>query len=152
MTIIDRILCRPCIFCVIADGSTPTRLIYKDDEIAAFNDINPAAETHILIVPIDHVKSVKTMTTDHIPLLEKMHQKGIDLLKERGHDPEQSRLGFHVPPFNTVDHLHLHVVGGVMKSNFRKLKYETGRMWYMDLTQLQATLDKKRRLQEGARL
>lgn len=63
----------------------------QDDEIAAFNDINPAAETHILIVPVDHVKSVKTMTTDHIPLLEKMHQKGIDLLKERGHNPEQSR-------------------------------------------------------------
>ncbi|KAK3836129.1 MAG: HIT-like domain-containing protein [Linnemannia gamsii] len=152
MTIIDRIFCRPCIFCAIAEGSTPTTLIYKDDEIAAFNDISPAAETHILIVPVDHVKSVKTVTTDHISLLEKMRLKGIDLLKERGHDPEDSRLGFHVPPFNTVDHLHLHVVGGAMKSNYRKLKYETGRMWYMDLTQLQANLDKKRRLHEGARL
>ena len=63
-----------------------------------------------------------------------------------------SRLGFHVPPFNTVDHLHLHVLGGELKSKFRKLKYETGRMWYMDLFQLEADLEKKRRQQEGARL
>ncbi|KAF9933848.1 hypothetical protein FBU30_004244 [Linnemannia zychae] len=152
MTLIDKILCRPCIFCAIAGSGTPTQLIYKDDEIVAFQDINPAAETHILIIPVDHIKNIKAVTTDHIPLLEKMRLKGIDLLRERGHDPEQSRLGFHVPPFNTVDHLHLHVIGGAMKSNFRKLKYETGRMWYMDLTQLQSTLDKKRRIQEGARL
>lgn len=80
----------------------------QDDEIAAFNDINPAAETHILIVPVNHVKSVKTMTTDHIPLLEKMHQKGIDLLKERGHDPEQSRY----------DSMFCIVIGMVLKEDY----------------------------------
>lgn len=80
----------------------------QDDEIAAFNDINPAAETHILIVPVDHVKSVKTLTTDHIPLLEKMHQKGIDILKERGHDPEQSRY----------DSMSLIVIELVLKENY----------------------------------
>ncbi|KAG0369436.1 HIT-like domain-containing protein [Gamsiella multidivaricata] len=152
MTLLDKVLCRPCIFCNIVEGVLPEKLIYKDNEIAAFDDINPAAETHILIVPVAHIESVKTITTEHAGLLEKMRQKGEELLKERGHEPEASKLGFHVPPFNTVDHLHLHVLGGAMKSKFRKLKYETGRMWYMDLHQLQADLDKKRRVQGGARL
>ncbi|KAG0267238.1 hypothetical protein BG011_007647 [Mortierella polycephala] len=142
MTLLDRILCRPCIFCEIVGGSTSAELIYK------------ATETHILIVPVAHIQTVKTLTptTEHISLLEKMRLKGMDLLRERGHDPEESKMGFHVPPFNTVDHLHLHVLGGAYKSRLRKLKYETGRMWYMDLTQLQADLERKRRLQEGARL
>ncbi|KAG0045024.1 hypothetical protein BGZ83_009727 [Gryganskiella cystojenkinii] len=152
MAFINKILCRPCIFCGIIDGTVPGTLIYKDDEIAAFNDINPAAETHILIVPVAHIHNMKSLTVEHQGLLQKMRSKANDLLLERGHDPEASKLGFHVPPFNTVDHLHLHVLGGELKSKFRKLKYETGRMWYMDLFQLQADLEKKRRLQDGARL
>ncbi|KAF9174179.1 hypothetical protein BGX21_007100 [Mortierella sp. AD011] len=124
----------------------------SDDEIAAFQDIKPAAETHILIVPVAHIENIKSLNSEHTGLLEKMHQKGIDLLKERGHDPEVSKLGFHVPPFNTVDHLHMHVLGGQFKSKFRRLKYETGRMWYMDLTQLKTDLDKQQRVQQGARL
>lgn len=61
----------------------------------------------------------------------------------------RTRLGFHVPPFNTVNHLHLHVLGGELKSRFRKLKYQTGRVWYQDLEQV---LDKYKRVSEGARL
>ncbi|KAF9985928.1 hypothetical protein BGZ65_009374 [Modicella reniformis] len=81
-----------------------------------------------------------------------MHQKAIDLLKERGHEPEASKLGFHVPPFHSIDHLHLHVLAGEMKSGFRKLKYESGRMWFKDLHQLQTDLDKQLRNQQGSRL
>ncbi|KAF9897126.1 hypothetical protein BX616_006148, partial [Lobosporangium transversale] len=61
-----------------------------DDDIAAFNDINPAADTHILIVPVVHIDNIKTVTVEHADLLEKMKQKGIELLRERGHDPETS--------------------------------------------------------------
>ncbi|KAF9292479.1 hypothetical protein BGZ68_005162 [Mortierella alpina] len=171
MTLVETLLCRPCVFCEIVEGRIPGKIIYKaghltgpcsamerkpDNNIVAFDDINPSSETHILIVPVAHVESVKTLapTTEHQGLLEMMRLKAIDLLKERGHDPEDTntRLGFHVPPFNTVGHLHLHVLGGEFKSRFRKMKYEPKRMWYMDLAQLQADLEKKRRVQEGARL
>ncbi|KAF9984628.1 hypothetical protein BGZ75_003790 [Mortierella antarctica] len=162
MTLVETLRCRPCIFCEIVEGHIPGKIIYKaghlmdltDNDIVAFDDINPSAETHILIVPVAHVESVKTLTptNEHQGLLEKMRLKAIDLLKERGHDPEDTKLGFHVPPFNTVGHLHLHVLGGEFKSRFRKMKYEPKRMWYMDLAQLQADLEKKRRVQEGARL
>ncbi|KAK3809149.1 MAG: HIT-like domain-containing protein [Benniella sp.] len=127
-------------------------LLDKDDEIAAFQDINPSAETHILVVPIEHIRNVKFVTTEHMGLLEKMRQKAIELLKERGHEPEVSKLGFHVPPFHSIDHLHLHVLGGEMKSKFRKLKYESGKMWYRDLHELQADLEKQLKAQQGPRL
>ncbi|KAG0208152.1 hypothetical protein BGX28_000767 [Mortierella sp. GBA30] len=131
-----------------------SNILLQDSDIVAFHDISPSAETHILIVPVIHIETVKTLqpTDEHQGLLEKMRLKATELLKERGHDPEESKLGFHVPPFNTVDHLHLHVLGGAFRSKFRQMKYETGRWWYMDLSQLQADLEKKRRLQEGARL
>ncbi|KAF9430159.1 hypothetical protein BGZ94_008099 [Podila epigama] len=144
--------CRPCIFCEIVEGQFPGKLIYKvpiDDHIAAFHDINPAAETHILIVPVAHIESVKTLKAADHDILEKMKSKAYDLLRGRGHDPETSKLGFHVPPFNTVNHLHLHVLGGEFKSRFRRLKYQTGRVWYQDLDQV---LDKLKRVREGARL
>ncbi|KAF9336257.1 hypothetical protein BG006_009213 [Podila minutissima] len=142
-------LCRPCIFCEIVEGNIPGKLIYKDEHIAAFDDINPAAETHILIVPVAHIESVKTLQPTNYDLLERMKSKAIDLLQDRGQNPENSKLGFHVPPFNTVNHLHLHVLGGELKSRFRKLKYQTGRVWYQDLDQV---VDKFKRVRDGARL
>ncbi|KAG0328043.1 hypothetical protein BG004_002629 [Podila humilis] len=120
-----------------------------DEHIAAFNDINPGAETHILIVPVEHIDSVKTLQAKDYDLLERMRAKAIEFLVEQGHDPEASKLGFHVPPFNTVGHLHLHVLGGKFKSTFRRLKYQTGRVWYQDLEQV---TEKFKRVREGARL
>ncbi|KAG0320358.1 hypothetical protein BGZ99_004550 [Dissophora globulifera] len=152
MTLLDRALCRPCIFCEIVNGNVPNKLIYKDDEIAAFEDINPAAEAHILIVPVAHIRNIKSLNSEHTSLLEKMRLKGVDLLQDRGYEPQSSKLGFHVPPFNTVDHLHLHVLGGEMKSKYRKLKYETGRMWYQDMSQLQKDLERQRKASQTSRL
>ncbi|KAG0293277.1 hypothetical protein BGZ98_002246 [Dissophora globulifera] len=91
MTLLDRALCRPCIFCEIVNGNVPNKLIYKDDEIAAFEDINPAAETHILIVPVAHIRNIKSLTTEHSSLLEKMRLKGVDLLQDRGYEPQSSK-------------------------------------------------------------
>ncbi|KAG0100313.1 hypothetical protein BGZ93_002550 [Podila epicladia] len=84
-------LCRPCIFCDIVEGNIPGKLIYKDEHIAAFDDINPAAETHILIVPVAHIESVKTLQPTDYDLLQRMKSKAIDLLQDRGHSPENSK-------------------------------------------------------------
>ncbi|KAG0213046.1 hypothetical protein BGX33_003178 [Mortierella sp. NVP41] len=103
----------------------------------------PAAETHILIIPAVHIDSVKTVQVTDYQLLLKIKAKALDLLKQHGHEPENCRLGFHIPPFNTVDHLHLHVLGGEFKSALRSAKYETGKKWYMDLSKLFADLEQK---------
>ncbi|KAI8837551.1 HIT-like domain-containing protein [Chytridium lagenaria] len=98
------------------------RIVYRDDEIVAFADINPAAKVHLLVIPKTHIDSVLNLTHASIPLLNRMRQIGHDLLI----DPEFShshRLGFHVPPFTSVPHLHLHVIGLPFKNWVRSLKY-----------------------------
>jgi diadenosine tetraphosphate (Ap4A) HIT family hydrolase len=57
----------------------------------AFYDIQPAAETHILIIPAAHIESVKTVQPPDYDLLLKMKAKALDLLKEHGHQPENCR-------------------------------------------------------------
>ncbi|KAF9360407.1 hypothetical protein BGX26_009532 [Mortierella sp. AD094] len=131
---------RPCIFCEIANDHSSEKILYQDSDIVAFYDIKPSAKTHILIIPKEHIESVKTIHESDYDLLLKMRAKAHDLLGERGHDPQTSRLGFHVPPFNTVYHLHLHVLGGDFKSAKKRLKYEEGKKWFMDLEQLIAKL------------
>ncbi|KAG0251676.1 hypothetical protein DFQ27_008598 [Actinomortierella ambigua] len=84
--------------------------------------------------------------------VKRMHAKGQEILAERGYDSKNSKLGFHVPPFNTIDHLHLHVLGGEFKNAFRRKKYESGRMWYMDMSQLLEKITKMKKVQETARL
>ncbi|KAF9429616.1 hypothetical protein BGZ76_001173 [Entomortierella beljakovae] len=70
-----------------------------------------------------------------------MRAKAHDLLLERGFNPATCRLGFHVPPFNSVYHLHLHVIGGEFKSHQKSLKYEVGSKRFMELGQLIAMLE-----------
>ncbi|RCH92592.1 hypothetical protein CU097_008187 [Rhizopus azygosporus] len=68
-----------------------------------------------------------------------MTELGKRLLKEEGFNPEdetQIRLGFHVPPFNSVNHLHMHVIGLPFKNKFRYLKYKVGLPWFMDINAL----------------
>ncbi|KAG0054726.1 Histidine triad nucleotide-binding protein 3 [Gryganskiella cystojenkinii] len=119
--------------------------------MVAFHDRNPAAETHILIISLEHISSVKTVQPHHLELLLRIKLKALELLMDHGHDPgdpTQARLGFHVPPYNTVDHLHLHVLGGEFKSAYRNTKYEKGRKWYLDLEDLFTRLRMKSSIQE----
>ncbi|KAF9988317.1 hypothetical protein BGZ75_009647 [Mortierella antarctica] len=137
---------KPCSFCRIAAGNTSDHVLYQDHEMVVFYDIKPAAQTHILIIPKEHIISVKTVQISDYDLLLRIKAKALDLLKTLGHDPETSRLGFHIPPFNTVNHLHLHVLGGSFKSAATSVKYEKGRKWYMELSELLADLEQRRSL------
>ncbi|KAF9327009.1 hypothetical protein BG006_009640 [Podila minutissima] len=96
-----------------------------------------------MVIPARHIISVHTVTVDDYDLLLRMKAKALDLLKQFGHNVEASRLGFHIPPFNTVNHLHLHVLGGKFKSALRESKYEPGKIYYMELSQLLAKLETK---------
>ncbi|KAF2897522.1 hypothetical protein ILUMI_08651 [Ignelater luminosus] len=99
-----------CIFCNICSGAQPTEILYQDDEIAIFNDIKPAAKYHYLAIPKQHIQNVRSLTTDHKPLIEKLINTGKNVLQEKGADINDIRLGFHVPPFNSISHLHLHLI------------------------------------------
>lgn len=101
-----------CIFCKIAKHELPTTTIFEDDKVAAFNDINPKAPLHILVIPKEHIQSIAHLESDHNEILAKIIYTARHLAAERG-------LGGYKLVFNVgreggqvIDHLHLHLLGG----------------------------------------
>ncbi|KAM6915128.1 adenosine 5'-monophosphoramidase HINT3-like [Xenentodon cancila] len=101
-----------CIFCLIAnDKDQETKVIKQDEELLCFRDICPAAPHHYLVVPRQHITSCRSLNRQHISLVERMAELGEAVLRYQGiTDMKDIRLGFHQPPYISVDHLHLHVL------------------------------------------
>lgn len=121
-----------CIFCGIVRAEDPEKLIYKDEDLVAFKDIKPAATHHYLIVTRKHIKDAKQLTSDDKPLVEKMISAAENILKERGANMSDVRLGFHWPPFNTIQHLHLHAISPVSEmSLMQSVIFRPGTWWFV---------------------
>jgi histidine triad (HIT) family protein len=106
-----------CIFCKIAAGQIPSRKVYEDEELLAFDDIHPSAPVHFLVVPKHHIASLAQVGPKHVPLLGKMLSLVPRLALQEGCNPYPEG-GYRVV-INTgteggqeVHHLHVHVMGG----------------------------------------
>ncbi|XP_056150592.1 adenosine 5'-monophosphoramidase HINT3-like [Lampris incognitus] len=101
-----------CVFCLIGSGQDAhAEVIGKNDELVCFRDICPAAPHHYLVVPRQHILSCFSLQPQHIGLVEKMADMGRAALHDQGiTNMKDIRLGFHKPPYTSVDHLHLHVL------------------------------------------
>ena len=77
-----------CIFCRIVERRLPARIVFEDDEIVAFEDTNPQAPIHTLIVPRKHLASLKDATPDDAPLLGRLFMVAAQLARERGLEPK----------------------------------------------------------------
>ncbi|KAM9840153.1 adenosine 5'-monophosphoramidase HINT3-like [Aulostomus maculatus] len=108
---------KPCIFCFIASGEDEmTKVIRKNEELVCFWDIFPAAPIHLLVVPTWHIVNCLSLHRRHIGLVERMVEMGKAALQDVGvTDMNDIRLGFHQPPYISVDHLHLHVLAPASK-------------------------------------
>ncbi|ORX43365.1 HIT-like protein [Piromyces finnis] len=108
-----------CIFSKIVRGETNTRIIYEDNLILAFHDINPAAKIHILIIPRRPIKNMNSLknTEEDIILVKHMEEVGKKLFKDISPEGE-CRIGFTQPPFNTVPYLHMHIVSLPITCNY----------------------------------
>lgn len=109
-----RLMNKDCLFCKISSGKIPTEFVYEDEEIAAFNDINPKAKIHILIVPKKHITSTAEMTEVDILLIGKMIYVAKQIAEEKGIADSGYRLVFNTRKDSgqLVDHIHLHLMGG----------------------------------------
>ena len=102
-----------CIFCKIVDGSVPSTAVYQDEKTYAFADIHPQAPTHILVVPREHIDSLSAAADHHRALLGHLMWVSAEIARGKG-----LAGGYRVVLNNgddggqTVDHLHLHVLGG----------------------------------------
>lgn len=112
-----------CIFCKIAAGKIPAKLVYEDQDLIAFHDINPAAPVHFLIVPREHIPTLADSSENHSALLGKMMLLAPKLAQELGCGFSAAAEGepsggfkalFNIGPDGgqEVYHLHLHVMGG----------------------------------------
>lgn len=101
-----------CVFCQIATKKLPAKIQYEDEEIIAFDDINPKAEVHILIVPKKHIASVKEVEKADIELLGKMISVAKDIAQKKGLNGYKLIFNVGREGGQLVDHLHLHLLGG----------------------------------------
>ncbi len=102
-----------CIFCKIAEGKIPAKLVYQDPELFAFEDIAPQAPSHILICPRKHISSLDDAQASDAAVLGRALLLAAQLAKERN-----LSSGYRVVVNNgtgagqTVFHIHVHVLGG----------------------------------------
>ncbi|GLT91055.1 hypothetical protein SLE2022_089640 [Rubroshorea leprosula] len=115
----------PCVFCQIAGKSSSTPLLHSDDKVVAFQDIKPAAFRHYLVIPVEHIPTVKDLRrrSEDYSLVLHMLNVGQTLLRKDAPEAEQFRFGFHQPPFNSVNHLHLHCFALPFIPRWKHIKY-----------------------------
>jgi histidine triad (HIT) family protein len=103
-----------CLFCRIVAGEVPATIVYQDDRLVAFKDINPQAPGHVLVIPKRHISSLNDLTDADDPLLGEMIRRGAALAGDMGFTERGYRTVFNTnaDAGQTVFHIHLHVLGG----------------------------------------
>ena len=103
-----------CIFCKLVKGAIPSEKIYEDDEMLAFRDINPMAPVHFLVIPKKHISSLMHMEAEDISLAGRLLNKAQELARKQGCEKRGARFVINAGQDSgqTVDHLHIHVLGG----------------------------------------
>ena len=102
-----------CIFCGIADGSVKSQLIYEDDDVVAFKDLNPQAPTHILVIPKVHISGCNGVTAENSQVVSHIFEV-IPQIAAAEHLTGGYRVVSNCGPDagQTVPHLHFHILGG----------------------------------------
>lgn len=103
-----------CLFCKIAAGTIPAKTVYSDDDVVAFEDINPGAPCHVLVVPRKHIAKAHDLTPEDAPLIGKLFLAAQRVAAEKGVEESGYRLVMNngEGAGQSVFHIHLHVLGG----------------------------------------
>ena len=102
-----------CIFCMIIDGKIPSSKVYEDEDILAFNDINPQAPVHVIVIPKKYIATLDEINTDNSDIAAKIFAKIPEIAKKAG-----ITNGYRVisncgaDACQSVKHLHFHILGG----------------------------------------
>ncbi|MCB4792610.1 MAG: histidine triad nucleotide-binding protein [Elusimicrobia bacterium] len=111
-----------CLFCRIAKKEVPSKIVFENEQIFAFWDIDPKAPVHILIVPKKHISGLNDITCADNELLGKLANAAKDIAKKENIDKSGFRLVVNCgkDAGQAVDHIHFHLLGG------RKLSWPPG--------------------------
>lgn len=132
-----------CLFCRIQNRTERGTIVYEDSEYVAFKTIMPASNLHLLITPRTHIKNTKSLSG----------QEGANLVRslvrigEIALGPEfatDALYCFHLAPWNSIDHLHLHAIASPNRMNLKgAMKYNTKTFWCSSAMDLASELEKQ---------
>jgi histidine triad (HIT) family protein len=103
-----------CLFCKIINGEITATKIYENKHIIAFNDIDPKAPIHILVIPKKHIRSINELNSSDINLAGEIILAAKKIAKDQGVDSKGFRVVFNTNDDGgqTVYHIHMHIMGG----------------------------------------
>jgi histidine triad (HIT) family protein len=103
-----------CLFCKMVAGTIKPDVVYEDDAVLAFRDINPQAPTHVLVVPKRHISTINDLTSEDAELVGRFYLGAKKVAEQEGVAAEGYRtvMNCNAAAGQTVFHLHLHVLGG----------------------------------------
>jgi histidine triad (HIT) family protein len=103
-----------CLFCKIIEREIPASMVYEDDRVVAFNDINPQASTHVLVVPKKHIATLNDLQSGDDRIVGEIVRRAAAIAADRGIAAGGYRTVFNTnrDAGQTVFHIHLHLIGG----------------------------------------
>ncbi len=103
-----------CIFCRIVNQEIPSKIVYEDDEILAFEDVNPLAPIHILLIPKKHIATMDDVTEEDSAVLGRILLKAKEIAAEKGLNENGYRIVNNCKAHGgqEVFHIHFHLLGG----------------------------------------
>ena len=115
-------MCKDCLFCKITSGKMDTELVYEDEKVVAFEDLNPQAPTHLLIVPKKHIPTLVELEEEDYELVGHIYRVANKLARKEEVDEDGFRIVANCRDNGgqTVYHIHFHLLGG------RRLQWPPG--------------------------
>ena len=103
-----------CLFCRIAAGEIPANILYSDEDVLAFRDINPQAPLHALVIPRKHIATINDLQADDAEIVGKLFLVAQQIAAEAGYSDDGYRVVMNcgVDAGQTVFHIHLHLLAG----------------------------------------
>ncbi|MCC7416423.1 MAG: histidine triad nucleotide-binding protein [Acidobacteria bacterium] len=103
-----------CLFCKIVARAIPASIVYEDERLLAFDDINPQAPTHVLVVPKRHIATLSDLAPGDDPIVGELVRRAAAIAADRGIAAGGFRTVFNTNrgAGQTVFHIHLHLLGG----------------------------------------
>lgn len=131
-----------CAFCQIVSDQTDTEVLLRDEELLCFRDVKPGATHHYLVITRTHIDNCKNLQRDDVQLVEKMVEMGRSILeKNKINNFDDIRMGFHIPPFTSVPHLHLHVLYPASTMTLKsQLRYGPQSHWFIPVNRVLSQL------------
>jgi histidine triad (HIT) family protein len=101
-----------CIFCKIIEGEIPADIVLRNENVVAFNDLNPQAPTHVLLVPTLHTENAASIARNSARMTADLFLAADEIAKERGLNGYRTVFNTGVEAGQSVFHAHLHLLGG----------------------------------------